>query len=119
MSSMHHSYPPIAHRTRTGPTTRGPLLTLLKERKNTRSKESLIIGALEGLEPSNTSSNGKDTQKRITLGNQLIKSMLHSSLTPITNSIPLKIKRGELLRRKPFASSLTSHHVSRCIYQHQ
>src|SRR5258708_26516318 len=118
-SSMHHSYPPIAKRTHTGPTTRGHLLTLSKEKRSTRSKGSLIIGLPEGLELSNTLSNGKNTWKRITPGNQLIKFTLHNLLTPITNSIRSKIKGSKLSQRKSFASSPTLHHVSQQIYQCQ
>ncbi len=69
-------------------TIRGHLLTLSKEKKSMKSKGSSIIDTPAGLELSNTSSNGKGIQKRTTPGNQLIKSMLHSSLKPITNSTP-------------------------------
>src|SRR5258708_2319429 len=61
MSSMCHSYLPIAKQTHMAPTTRGHLLTLLKGKKSMRLKGSLIIAEWEGQEPSNTSSNGKDT----------------------------------------------------------
>src|SRR5229473_4380489 len=72
---------------------------------------------LAGLEPSNTLSNGKGTQKQTTPGNQLTRFTLHSSLRPITDSARLKIKEGDLMQERPFASSLSSNHVCRRINQ--
>jgi len=53
---------------------------------------------LAGLELSNTSSNGRDTQKRITPGNQLTRFTLHKSLKPITDNTRWRIKGGELMQ---------------------
>src|SRR5258708_38095493 len=43
--------------------------------------------------------------------------MLHSSLMPITDSIPLKIKGSELPQKQPFTSSPIFYYVSRWIRQ--
>src|SRR5216684_819108 len=95
-----------------GPITQDHLLTLSKEKKSMRSKGSLIIGALEGLELFNTLSNGWDTQKWTTPGSQLTKSTLHSSLTPITDNIPSKIKRVRPSQERASTSSPVLYHVS-------
>src|SRR5713226_5704894 len=111
------SYLPIVKRTHTDPTTRGCLLTLLKEKKNMKSKRSLIIGALAGLEPSSTSSSGWGTHKQITPGNQLTRSILHNMLTPTTDSILSNIKRSEPSQNQPSTLSSLLHHVCRWICQ--
>src|SRR5216684_3457518 len=72
---------------------------------------------LAGLEPSNTSSSGRDTRKRTTPGNQLTRFMLHKSLRPITDSTHLRIKGDDLTQGQPFASSPSSNNVCRRISQ--
>src|SRR5713226_1311380 len=72
---------------------------------------------LAGLELSNTSSSGRDTQKRTTPGNQLTRFTLHNSLKPITDSIRSKIKRGDLTQGQPFAFSPSYNDVCRRINQ--
>jgi hypothetical protein len=42
-------------------------------KKNMKSNASSVIGITEDLDPFNTSSNGRDTQKAITPGNQLYR----------------------------------------------
>ena len=111
MSSMHHSYHPITKQPHTDLTIPGHLLTLLREKRNMRSKRSPITGTLVGLEPYNTSSNGKDILKQITLGNQLTRSMLHTSLKPITDNTLLRIKGVKLSTRKVSAFSPAFYHV--------
>ena|SRR5258707_869861 len=91
-SFMHFSYHPIAKRPHMDQTILDPLLTLSEEKKNTRLKGLLIIDTSAGLEPFNTSSNGRATPRLITLGNLLTRSMLHRLLTPITDKIPSPIK---------------------------
>src|SRR5713226_8469415 len=117
MSFMHHSYLPIVKPTHTDRTTRSHLLTLSKVKKNTKWRKSSITDMLEGQEPFNISSNGKGIQKQTTPGNQLTRSMLHSSLKPITDSTPLRIKGGESAPDQPFAPSLSFSNVSRWIHQ--
>src|SRR6266436_3078101 len=51
------------------------LLTSLTEKKSTKSNESSHTDNLDGQNSFNTSSNGRDTPKATTHGNQLIKSM--------------------------------------------
>ncbi len=51
------------------------LLTSLTEKKNTKSNESSHTDNSDNQNDSNISSNGKDTPKATTHGNQLIKSM--------------------------------------------
>src|SRR5258707_155759 len=72
---------------------------------------------LAGLELSNTSSSGRDTQKRTTPGNQLTRFTLHKSLKPITDSTRLKIKGDDLTQGQPFASSPSYNNVCRRINQ--
>ena len=50
------------------------LLTSLTEKRNTKSNESLHTDNLDNQNDFNISSNGKDTPKVTTHGNQLIKS---------------------------------------------
>src|SRR5260370_31221483 len=118
MSFMHHSYLPIAKPTHMDRTTRGHLLILSKVKKNTKWRKSSITDTPEGLEPFNILSNGKGTQKQTTPGNQLTRSMLHSSLKPITDNTPLRIKGGEPAPGRPFAPFLLFSNVSQRIYQH-
>src|SRR5258708_7347112 len=117
MSFTRHSYLLIVKQTHTGLTTRGHLLTLSKVKKNTKWKKSSITGTLEGLELSNISSSGQDIQKQTTPGNQLTKSMLHSSLKPITDNTPSKIKGDGSTQAPPFAPSLSSSNASHQIQQ--
>src|SRR5258708_27972760 len=76
-----------------------------------------MIGILAGPEHSNTTSNGKDTQRRITPGNQPTRFTLHKSLKPITDNTRLKIKGDELMQGQSFASSPSSNNVCRRINQ--
>src|SRR5258708_20889955 len=61
---------------------------------------------LAGPEPSNTSSNGRDTQKQTTPGNQLTRFTLHNSLKPITDRTRSKLKGDEPAQDQSFASFL-------------
>src|SRR5258708_16954690 len=115
---MCHSYLPIAKPTHTDQTTRGRLLTLSKVKKNTKWRKSPIINTLEGLEPFNTLSNGKGTQKQTTPGNPLTRSTPRSSLRPITDNTPSRIKGDEPALDRPFAPSLFYFNVCRRIHQH-
>src|SRR5258707_8728876 len=117
MSFMRHSYLLIAKQTHTGLTTQGHLLTLSKVKKNTKWRKSSITGTMEGLELSNISSSGWGIRKQTTPGNQLTKSTLHSSLKPITDSTPSRIKGERLTQDRPFAPSLSSSNVCRRIQQ--
>src|SRR5258707_10466622 len=117
MSFMRHSYPPIAKPMHTDRTTRGHLLTLSKVKKNTKWRKSSITDTPEGLEPFNILSNGKGIQKQTTPGNQLARSMLRSSLKPITDNTPSRIKGGEPAPDRPFTPSLLFSNVSRWIHQ--
>src|SRR5229473_619749 len=69
------------------------------------------------LEPSNTSSSGKDIRKQITPGNQLTRSTPHKSLKPITDNTHSKIKRRGPAENQSFASSLLFINVCRQINQ--
>jgi len=73
-------------------------LTSLKEKRNTKLKKSSTTSTPVGIEPSNTSSNGKGIPKQITPGNQLTKSMPHTLLKPITDNTPSRIKGARLLK---------------------
>src|SRR5258708_2303759 len=76
-----------------------------------------MIGILAGPEHSNTTSNGKDTQRRITPGNQPTRFTLHKSLKPITDNTRWKIKGDGLAQGQSFASSPSSNNVCRRINQ--
>src|SRR5713226_5495529 len=65
-SSMLLSYRPIAKRPHMDQTILDPLLTLSEEKKSMRLKGSSTIVISAGLEPSNTSSNGRVIPKLIT-----------------------------------------------------
>src|SRR5229473_5538978 len=117
MSFMHHSYLPIAKPMHTDQTTRGHLLTLSKVKKNTKWRKSSITSTPEGLEPFNILSNGKGIRKQTTPGNQLTRSMLRSSLKPITDKTLSRIKGGKPAPDQPFAPSLSSSNVSQRIHQ--
>jgi len=88
-----------------------PLLTLSEEKKSMRLKGSSTIVISAGLEPSNTSSNGRVIPKLITPGNLLTRSMLHRWLTPITNRTPFLIKGLEEGPKKASTSSPYLEHV--------
>src|SRR6266481_316498 len=60
---------------RTAQTSPDHLLTSLTEKRNTKSNESSHTDSLDDQNGFNTSSNGRDTPKATTHGNQLIKSM--------------------------------------------
>src|SRR5258707_14732466 len=116
---MRHSYLPIAKQTHTDLTTLGHLLTLSKEKRNTRWKKSSTTDTLEGLELSNILSSGEGIQKWITPGNQLTRSMLRNSLKPITDKTLLRIKGDEPAPDRPFAPSPSSFNVCRQIRKRQ
>jgi len=81
---------------------------LSREKKNMRSRRSLITNILGGLEPSSTLSNGRVTLKQITPGNQLTRSMLQSLLKPITDNTLSKIKGTKDAARRVSTPSPTS-----------
>src|SRR6266436_6608386 len=60
---------------RTAQTSPDHLLTLSTEKRNTKSNESSHTDNSDDQNDFNTSSNGRDTPKVTTHGNQLIKSM--------------------------------------------
>src|SRR5713226_8855015 len=115
MSFTRRSYPPIAKPTHTGPIILGHPLTLSKVKKNMKWKGWSTIDTPAGLEPSNTSSSGRDTRKRTTPGNQLTRFTLHRLLRPITDSTRLRIKGNEPAQDQSFASSPLSINVCRRI----
>src|SRR5713226_9499899 len=117
MSFTHHSYPPIAKLMHTDPTILGRPLTSSKVKKNMKWKGSSITDILARLEPSNTLSSGRDTQKRTIPGNQLTRFTLHKSLRPITDSTHSKIKGDGPTQERSFASSPSSNNVCRRINQ--
>jgi hypothetical protein len=55
-------------------------------RKNMKSSASSVIDVMEGLDPFNISSNGRDTQKVITPGNRLCRFTPQTLSKPTTAS---------------------------------
>ena len=68
-------YHPITKQQPSDQTSLVPHLTLLKEKRNTKWSEYSATDVMAGLESSSISSNGRDTPKATTPGNQLTKSM--------------------------------------------
>src|SRR6266404_5269671 len=94
-------------RLRTAQTSPDHLLTSLMERKNTKSNESSHTDSSDDRNGFNTCSNGKDTPKATTHGNQLIKST-----PPILSNI---INPQEPISHPQHAFS---QQLERCISQH-
>src|SRR5229473_2640587 len=108
MSFMPCSYHPIMKQQHTDLTIPDHPRILSREKKNMRSRRSLITNILGGLEPSSTLSNGRVTLKQITPGNQLTRSMLQSLLKPITDNTLSKIKGSKDAARRVSTPSPTS-----------
>src|SRR6266446_9048637 len=94
-------------RLRTAQTSPDHLLTSWMEKKNMKSNESSHTDNSDDRNGFNTYSNGKDTPKATTHGNQLIKSM-----PPILSSI---INPQEPISHP---QSTLSQQLERCISQH-
>src|SRR6266478_9436214 len=92
---------------RTAPTLPDHLLTLSMEKKSTKSNESSHTDNSDGQNSFNTYSNGRDTPKATTHGNQLIKSMPPISLSIINPQEPISHPQPTL-----------SQQLERCISQH-
>src|SRR6266403_280276 len=83
-------------------------LTSSTEKRNTKLNESSHTGNLDGQNDCNTSSNGRDTPKAITHGNQLIKSM-PLNLSSIIN--PQRyISHPQSIISQPSIQHISQHH---------
>src|SRR6266446_10779361 len=97
-------------RLRTAQTSPDRPLTSSTEKRNTKSNESPHTNNSDDQNDSNTSSNGKDTPKATTHGNQLIKSMPLNLSSITTPQYPISHPQSTISQQ--LRKYISQHHLS-------